>query len=483
MTGLVQPGERNLFLLGAGLFVMCLLSAAFFQQPILLLAPLAPCIGWFLLKDIRTGFYLLAFSLPFSFNLEELTRINLDFPDEALMLLLSLLFVFFALQNYRQMGFRDVLRNPLVILILISFVWTAVTVCFSENPLYSLKYLLKKSWFLIPFLFLPMVLFRNRQVLIRSYQWLFVSLLLVTCIVLYRFSGVGFRFELVHDPLQPFFINHVSYGSMVACLTPPAVAALYLSRRLSLQWIISLAGVVIFILAAYLSYSRAAWMSVLFAGITLVLIRLRIMHYAFVAFYLFMAGFVYWMSHENKFLDFKPKFEKTIMHESLEDHILATIQGTDISSAERYYRWIAAVRMSQERPLTGVGPNNFYDYYKAYTVSSFKTWVSRNPERSTTHNYFLFMLVEQGIPAMLLYALLIFWIFHYGQQVLKRCQTRFDKTAVSGALCLIAALFVNNFFSELIESDKIGSLFYLSIACILATDWRLRREASTSPIS
>jgi len=481
MTSEVSMSERNLFLGGGVIFLLCLLVAGWLQAPILMMAPMAIGLGFFLLKDIRSGLYLLVFSLPFSFNLEELTRVNLDFPDEALMLVLTLQFVFFALLNFRQINARAWFRNPLVLLILLSFAWTAVTVCFSENPLLSLKYLLKKSWFLIPFFFLPIILFRDQAVLKRSFQLLFLSLLVVASIVLIRFSAVGFRFEMVHDPLQPFFINHVSYGSMVACLTPATIAALYLSRKLSLQWIISLAGVLLFITAAYLSYSRAAWMSLVFAGITLLLIRLRVMQYAFLVFYLFMSGFVYWMSHENKFLDFKPKFEKTIMHESLEDHILATIQGTDISSAERYYRWIAAIRMSQDRPLTGVGPNNFYDYYKGYTVSSFKTWVSRNPERSTTHNYFLFMLVEQGIPAMLLYALLIFWIFHYGQQVLRRCETRFDKTIVSGALCVVAALFVNNFFSELIESDKIGSLFYLALASVVATDLRLR-STFVSPV-
>lgn len=63
-----------------------------------------------------------------------------------------------------------------------------------------------------------------------------------------------------------------------------------------------------------------------------------------------------------------------------EDHIMATTYGTDISSAERYYRWIAAIRMSEDHPYFKVGPNNFYDFYKPYTIT-FKTWVSRNPER------------------------------------------------------------------------------------------------------
>jgi len=71
-----------------------------------------------------------------------------------------------------------------------------------------------------------------------------------------------------------------------------------------------------------------------------------------------------------------------------------------------------------------------------------------------------------------LYGILIFTIFWYGQKVHKRCTTRFEKTIVLSALCLVAALFVNNFFSELLETDKIGSLFYLALAAIIAIDYK-----------
>jgi hypothetical protein len=91
------------------------------------------------------------------------------------------------------------------------------------------------------------------------------------------------------------------------------------------------------------------------------------------------------------------------------------------------------------------------------------------------------MLVEQGYPAMILYALLIFMIFYYGQKVYAKCKGRFDKIVVMSSLCMIAALFVNNFFSELLETDKIGSLFYLGIAAIIATDLRQANQLKIYP--
>ena len=471
--------KEDRILLGGGLGFLTILGLGLSMDlPILISIPPAVLTGLWLCRDIRLLFFALVASLPFSFNLEESTRINLDFPDEALMLVLTLGTVLFLLLNGRRIAFRRWLQHPLVLTMLVTLAWTTVTVIFSENVPLSLKYLLKKIWFLIPFLFLPSLLFREEHTLRRSVQGLVSGITVVAGIVLIRFSAVGFRFELVHDPMQPFFINHVSFGSMVACLTPVAVAGLLLSRKLSLQWIFSLLAIGLLVSATYLSYSRAAWMSLLFAAFAWAMVRFRLMHYAMLGFYVCLGVLVFWLSQQNRFLDYKPKFEKTIMHESLEDHILATIQGTDISSAERYYRWIAAVRMSADRPLMGVGPNNFYDFYKAYTVSSFRTWVSRNHEKSTTHNYFLFMLVEQGIPAMLLYAWLIFLIFYQGQKIFARSTTRFDRIAVQGALGVVAAVFVNNFFSELIESDKIGSLFFLALAVLVAIDLKNRQEAA-----
>jgi O-antigen ligase len=255
-------------------------------------------------------------------------------------------------------------------------------------------------------------------------------------------------------------------------MIPLAVAALFLSRKLSVQWIIALLTIISLLVATYFAYSRAAWVAVIFAAGIFISIRLKIVHFSIIGFFVLVFAGVIWLSANNRYLTYKPKMDKTIMHESLEDHIMATIQGTDISSAERYYRWIAALRMSQDYPVFGVGPNNWYENYKQYTIASFRTWVSRNPEKSTSHNYFLFMIAEQGYPAMILYAILIFAIFFYSQKIYHKLHDRFDKIVVISVASMIGALFINNFFSELLETDKIGSLFYFGISILVVMGFK-----------
>jgi O-antigen ligase len=130
--------------------------------------------------------------------------------------------------------------------------------------------------------------------------------------------------------------------------------------------------------------------------------------------------------------------------------------------------------MSVDRPLTGYGPHAFYFYYKPYAVTSFRTYVSRNLEHSTTHNYFLLMLVEQGWPAMILYAALILVFFAVAQKTYYRFKDKFYKQCTMGITLLFAAGFINNFFSELLETHKVGALFYLAIGILVVLDQKSR---------
>ena len=182
------------------------------------------------------------------------------------------------------------------------------------------------------------------------------------------------------------------------------------------------------------------------------------------------------MANNNTYLDHTPDFQKTYMRRTFTDHVIATFKGQDMSSMERIYRWVAGVRMSHDHPIVGVGPNAFYYYYKPYAVSSFRTYVSRNFEQSTTHNYFLYMLVEQGWPAMILYAILLYVFFAQAQKVYFRFKDRFYKLVTMGIAMVFAAGFVNNFFSELLETHKVGCLFFISISLLVILDKKSKDE-------
>jgi O-antigen ligase len=467
----VETSLQRQFLLAA-LACLCIVFIALFSKIYALLAVpfVLLAIIWFI-QDVRLLFYTLLFSIPLSITLGN----DMDFPDEPLMLCVMGVFLFIAFTQTKREHWKKWMSHPLMIIIALGFIWLILTVLNSQNPILSVKFLAKKSWYLVPFLLMPLILYYNKVAIKLSFKLLFAPLLVMVLYVLYKYSAYNFSFESVHAPMYPFFVNHVIYGSMVSIFIPLIVGAIFISKRFSASWMLLLVGLFIFLVANYFSYSRAAWMAMFFAIGVYFLIRLKLMHIGILAFYALVLTGLLWLSHSNNFITYKPNHDKTMMYdESIIDHLMATIKGKDISSAERFYRWIAGIRMSRDYPLMGVGPNNFYDYYKPYGINEFHTWVSRNPERSTTHNYFLFMLVEQGYPALVLYASLIFAIFFYGQKLYHRLIGAEDRIIVMSVLCMIGALFINNFFSELIETDKIGSIFYLGIAVLIVYDLKSR---------
>jgi len=146
---------------------------------------------------------------------------------------------------------------------------------------------------------------------------------------------------------------------------------------------------------------------------------------------------------------------------------------------ERVYRWVAAIRMYKEHPYMGFGPGNFYPYYKSYTLSSFETYVSDNPERSTAHNYLLLLLVEQGTIGLGIFIFLTAVIFIYGEKVYHRIKNEDDKKIAMMLLLVLSMVYVNLTLSDMLETDKVGPFFFFCIALLAAVDIRNRKLLKT----
>ena len=159
-----------------------------------------------------------------------------------------------------------------------------------------------------------------------------------------------------------------------------------------------------------------------------------------------------------------------------EDLLTATVKLQDISTMERVYRWVAGSYMIGERPWTGFGPNNFYPNYQVRTVRSFRTYVSDNPERSGIHNYYLMTAVEQGVPGLLIYLLLIFSVLIIGERIYHQTTDDKRKRMVLTALSSLVVIHVMQTMNDLLETDKVGSFFFISIALLANID-RLNRQS------
>jgi O-antigen ligase len=178
-----------------------------------------------------------------------------------------------------------------------------------------------------------------------------------------------------------------------------------------------------------------------------------------------MVVFFYFISG-NRYLDLAPDYNKAIVHHEFSTLLEATPQGKDISTMERVYRWVAGVNMVGDRYLVGFGPAGFYSAYKPYTLNQFTTYVSDNPERSTIHNYYLMTAVEQGIPGLLFFLILVYLVYLQAQKAFNSRDAVLRRWGIA-AIWSFTSIIILLFFNDMLETDKVGSYFFINIAILV----------------
>ncbi|MFN5642241.1 MAG: O-antigen ligase family protein [Sphingobacteriales bacterium] len=409
-------------------------------------------------------FLLLVCSIPLSMEFQLTSYLGTDLPDEQLMWFLSPLVILLAIHQRKKIF--PIFNSPITVLLILSLFWVVITILFSVVPLLSIKYLLAKLWYIIPFTIGVLFFMNDEQSLIRAAKYIVLSLLFTVLVILFRHALLGFSFDGIKYIMWPFYRNHVNYGALLVCLIPVAIG-LYFNNR---NWAIV---VIILLVGLFFTYSRGAWLALAVGGIMVWLIKRRMVQWALLSATIIVLSISVWLLKDNHYLRFRPNYEQTIYHYHLDDHLSATYTFRDLSTVERFYRWIAATKMIKERWIFGYGPNSFYPYYKQYTVNSFRTYVSGNPERSTVHNYFLLLFAEQGLPGLLLFTTLLFYMMWSAQELYHQLENKFYKGValiIGSILSMISVLIM---LSDLIETDKIGSIFYLSAGLLIVLQSKL----------
>jgi O-antigen ligase len=452
-------------------------SYAYLGEVYFLMAPVALLACLVLIQYPRYLFYLLIVSIPWSFEYNFDQNLGTDLPDEPLMLVASLSIVFYITYNWKSVKSKKL--HPLLLIVTLQFLWTVIAVVTSGELLLSIKYLLAKSWYLLAFLVMPVVLFRDQRTMKTAALLLLGSMIAVTTTILVQQGVNDWTFKTVSDSVKPFFRNHVNYSSLLVFMVPLVIASFRVSSSKKLKTALCLVGGIV-VVAIYFSYSRGAWLALLLGLSAYWLLRKKLLVFAFVCFFCLLIGFVFWLKSSDRFVGLASDYRTTVFHTDFRQHLIATYRLKDLSNAERLYRWIAGIRMASDNWQTGSGPSTFYPAYKSYTLPLFKTYVSDNPEHSTVHNYFLLTLVEQGVIGLLLLLTLFIGLFWWAQKIYLRATDKSWRVVIATVSSILVMQCVINFLSDMIETDKVGSVFYLCIAAIIVADLKTREHTLDS---
>jgi len=450
------------------------MAAIFFETPVLLLFPAAIAFVFQVLVDYEKIYYLLFLSIPVSTEVFLTDHLATDLPTEPLIVGLMLIYVLILLTKPLSLD-RKYIKHPLSILILVHIAWIALTTFTSAAIGFSLKFLLAKIWYVITFFYLTGYIVKDQKK-INFLLWLLaIPLTLATTKVILHHATLEFGFKTINEACPPFFRNHVNYAAILSVFLP----FLYYLRKWNTglkKRLLEIAfGVLVF--GVLTAYTRAAYVALAIVPIAYWIIRLRLVKLAAIIATIGILGVLSFLITENKFLELVPT-DQTVAHTELSDIVSSTSELKDVSTMERYYRWIAGAQMIAEKPVFGFGPGNFYHFYKHYTLNRFSTYVSDNPEKSGIHNYYLMTTLEQGIIGLIIFLLLIYTTIIYGERVYHQCTTRSRKDLVMAAILSTIVIDAFLLINDMVETDKIGSFFFFNIAIIVIIDLINKKEKS-----
>jgi len=442
------------------------------------LLPVLLLTGWALLVAADKVLLFIVFATPLSINLEELELggIGVALPTEPLMVALMLLFI---LKLSLEGGVIDpkVWKHPVTIAIFAQLVWMAICVVPSSMPVVSFKFLMARLWFVSTMYFMATRLFRDPRNMHRFF-WLFLAgLSIVVAYTLIQHARYDFAEDPAHWVMSPFFKDHTSYGAIIAFLLPFGVTAVAMpgysrTRR----------GVALFLLALLIagilfSYTRAAWVGVVAALGVFIVMRMRIPAWA-IGLVVLAAGTVAIANMDR--ITIALERNRTESNDDLAKHVssISNIRS-DASNLERINRWNSALRMFEEKPITGWGPGTYMFQYAPFQAARDRTIISTNfGLNGNSHSEYLGPLAEQGLPGMLLVLIVIGSITWTAVRLWSKLPDGVDRRLVGAAFLGLVTYFVHGFLNNYLDLDKASVPFWGFTAMIVVLDLKYSRKAS-----
>ncbi len=434
----------------------------FFAVPLLLV------ILYYYVVSLDKVLLMITFFTPVAITVND-PRIGaaLSVPTEPLMFGTVIVF----LGNLLLLGHynRRVARHPLSYLIYFSLLWMLVTSVTSHLPVVSFKHLLSRVWFVVPFYFLAVPLFRDKKN-IHRFLWLYiVAFSGVILYTLVRHAAHGFDEDSGHWVMSPFYNDHTAYGAALAMYLPVLAGYLFYPGLSFYKKLSVIPFLILYVVAVVFSYTRAAWLSLGVAGIVLLLalLRIRFRWILLGTLTLVVLGFVFYRPVMDR-------MEKNRQDSSsnMEQHLQSmTNISSDASNLERINRWASALRMFDRRPWLGWGPGTYQFVYAPFQLASERTVISTNlGDRGTAHSEYLGPLSEEGVLGLVSVLALFGFSLFLGFSLYSRSDVREIKLLSLIISLSLLTYFVHGFLNNFLDTDKLSVPVWGFMAILVALD-------------
>jgi putative inorganic carbon (hco3(-)) transporter len=433
------------------------------------LVPIAVFIVYLALVRLDLLYFIVIFLTPLSIQLIEYfpdSPIDFDIPTEPMLFGIMIIFIY---KLIRERNFDPrIFNHPVTYAILFNLLWIFITSLTSSIPLVSIKFLLAKSWFFITFYFLAIYVFRKTSN-ITAFVWSYaIPMMFVILYATNKHLAHGlFDKEAAHTVMTPFFRDHTSYGAVLAMLFFAVGGFIVYLRKNIFRQFLYVVTMLLIILAIVLSFTRAAWLSIVISLGVMIITLLKIKFK-----YILLGGIIIVFYFIGQRLVLVQKMEMNRIESSarISDHLksMSNIR-TDESNLERLNRWGSAFRMFEERPFLGWGPATYSFKYAPFQLN--KTSISTdNGDMGNAHSEYIGPLAEQGILGPISFLIIAVFTLITGFRVYHRLNDPHLKNIVLGFILGFISYLIHGTLNNFLDTDKACALFWGFAAVFVSLD-------------
>ncbi len=451
----------TLLFLAAGAYYLVKSDSFFvFILPLFLLA------GLLFFTSPKNVFCITVFSTPFAIDLTS-DGSALSIPTEPLLIGILILFLFkFILEGYPD---KKIFRHPVAVTIIVYLLWVLITSFTSQMPLVSIKSLIARLWFIIPMVFIGILLYKKLSDA-KGVVWAYALALAIICLITtYTHAQYGFSERVGHSVMSPYYNDHTAYGAILTLFLPVTFYFIFDKSYSKLYRSVAIALTAVLFIALFFSYCRAAWVSLVGALLVFLVIWFRIK----LRWILISAGILIVLFFTFQFeIVYRLEKNKQNSSQNFVEHLQSiTNISSDASNMERINRWQSAIRMWEDRPFWGWGPGTYQFFYAPYQSSTERTVISTNSgDLGNVHSEYLGPLTDSGLIGLLTFLGIICAALYTGIKVFRKAAQDNVRFFALALVIGLVSYFIHGIMNNFLDTDKLAVPVWGFIGILMALD-------------
>ena len=420
--------------------------------------------------------FLVIFFTPLSVKIDEATKsihVGASVPTEPILFGIMLIFLIKLL--YRSSVSKNYLKHPVTIALLINLLWILITCFTSQSPIVSFKFLTSRLWFVTVFYFIGLELFDDFKN-VKKFVWLYViPFTLIIFYTIFNHINNGLTQKSANWVMKPFYNDHTVYGAMLAMFIPVLIAFVFNKKYTKNIRIYSFVFLLIFLVAIVLSYTRAAWVSLIIALFIYLIFLFKIRTSYIIVTLIVCVGLFFGVKDQ---LFYKLEKNKQDSSTDIKKHVesISNVKS-DASNLERINRWNSAFRMFKQKPMFGWGPGTYQFYYAPFQKSSEKTIISTDfGDNGNAHSEYIGPLAESGVLGSLSFIIVVIASIVTGVRVYKKLVDKEQKAIVLALLLGFITYLIHGGMNNFLDTDKASVPFWTFIAVFVILDVKLKNQ-------